>query len=251
MQVVERWILARLRDQTFLSLVELNEAIRVLLHELNHRPMRHLGQSRQVLFENLDKPALASLPTEPYEFAQWQKARVHPDYHVVFEKHYYSVPYRLIGQEVELRVTEKIVEIFHQRTRQASHPRTQTPGRYSTQSAHMPPAHQGYSEWSPERFVRWDREIGSHTAELVTTVLESRSHPQQAYRSCLGILSLSKRYTSERLEAACRRALSAGIRSYRGVCNILENKLDQLPTEPTQTPSLPSHPHIRGESYYQ
>jgi len=248
--VVERWILARLRHHTFFSLAELNQAIGELLDELNKRPMRHLGQSREELFASLDKPALAALPAQPYEFARWQKARVHIDYHVAFEKHYYSVPYTLIGKEVDIRATEKTVEIFYRRTRQASHCRVHSPGRYSTQSQHMPPAHQKYSEWSPQRFLRWAKEVGPYTTQLIAAVLDGRRHPQQAYRSCLGILGLGKRYTNPRLEAACRRALPTGIRSYKGIHNILKNKLDQLePEQPPATP-LPTHANIRGKSYY-
>jgi transposase len=249
-QVVERWILARLRDQTFFSLAELKKAIRALLDELNDRPMRHLGQSRRELFERLDQPALSPLPTRPYEFAYWKKARVHIDYHVAFDKHFYSVPHTLKGKEVMVRATEKTVEIFYQRTRQASHPRSQAKGRYSTQRAHMPLAHQKLSDWSPERFHRWAQEIGPHTSQLIAAMLESRRHPQQAYRSCLGILGLGKRYTNERLEAACRRALPAGIRSYKGIHNILKNKLDQLEADAPPGAPMPTHAQIRGESYY-
>jgi transposase len=250
-QVAERWILARLRDCTFFSLAELNQAIRELLTDLNNRPMKHLGASRAELFASLDQPALKPLPAQPYELARWKKARVHIDYHVAFDKHYYSVPHRLIGQEVEVRATEKTVEIFYQRTRQASHPRSVAPGRYSTQPEHMPPAHQQMSDWSPERFRRWAAEMGPHTTQLITTVLDGRQHPEQAYRTCLGILGLGKRYTAARLEAACRRALAVGILSYKGVRNILANKLDQLadPT-PADSSPLPPHANIRGEGYY-
>ena len=249
-QVVERWILAPLRDHTFFSLAELNRAIRELLTKLNNRPMRHLGQSRRELFESLDQPVLAPLPSQPYEFARWKKARVHIDYHVSFEKHYYSVPYTLIGKEVDIRATEKSVEIYYKRTRHASHPRSQAQGRYSTQSVHMPAAHLKYHEWSPERFLCWAEEIGPHTSQLIAAVLDARRHPQQAYRSCLGILGLGKRYSNERLEAACRRALPAGIRSYKGIRNILENKLDQLKRDQPPATPLPVHANIRGESYY-
>jgi transposase len=249
-QVVERWILARLRNCTFFSLAELNQAIREWLDEINDRQMRHLGQSRRELFESLDAPVLAPLPERPYEFARWKKARVHIDYHVVFEKHYYSVPHNLIGKEVDIRATEKTVEIFYRRTRQASHRRRQAQGRYSTQNEHMPPAHQKYSDWSPERFLAWAEEVGPHTSQLIAAVLDARRHPQQAYRSSLGILGLGKRYTNDRLEAACRRALPAGIRSYKGIRNILENKLDQLVLDQAPAAPLPAHANIRGETYY-
>jgi len=249
-QVVERWILARLRNHTFFSLAELNQAIKVWLDELNNRPMRHLGHSRRELFTTLDKPVLAPLPTQPYEFARWKKARVHIDYHVSFEKHYYSVPYTLIGKEVDIRATEKTVEIFYQRQRRASHRRSQNSGRYSTQKEHMPAAHQKYSDWSPERFLRWAEEVGPDTTRLIAAVLDARRHPQQAYRTCLGILGLGKRYTNARLEAACHRAFPARIRSYKGIRNILENKLDQLEVDQPPAAPLPGHANIRGETYY-
>ena len=249
-QVVERWILARLRNRTFFSLADLNQAIRELLDELNARLMRHLGRSRRELFEMLDRPALKPLPQQPYEFAIWKLARVNIDYHVEFEKHYYSAPYKLIHQQVYVRATERTVEIFFKGKRTASHRRNHIPGRHTTLSEHMPPAHQAYQEWSPDRFTRWAETIGPHTTQLVQTLLASRKHPQQAYRSCLGILRLASRYGEERLEAACRRALPAGIHSYKGVKNILDAKLDQVePEEPTPV-VLTSHENIRGQTYY-
>lgn len=251
-QVVERWILARLRNRTFFNLGDLNRAIRELLGELNARPMRHLGHSRQELFAALDQPVLKPLPTPPYEFARWKKARVHLDYHVEFDHHYYSVPHTLVGQEVDLRVTEQTVEIFHQRKRSASHPRYPPGGsRFSTLAEHMPPAHEKVHAWSPARFLSWADEIGPQTQHLIQAVLDGRRHPQQAYRSCLGILGLAKRYSAGRLEAACRRALPAGIRTYKGLHNILENQLDQVPLEAPRPTTLPEHANIRGETYYQ
>jgi transposase len=249
-QVVERWILARLRDRTFFSLAELNQAIRDSLVELNERPMKHLGQSRRELFLELDRPALKPLPTQVYEFARWKKARVHIDYHVAFDKHYYSVPHGLRGKEVDVRATEQTVEIYYQRQRQASHARVHSPGRYSTQREHMPPAHQVMDGWSPERFLHWAAEIGPQTTALVANALDGRRHPQQAYRTCLGILSLAKRYGADRLEAACRRALAAGIHSYKGLHNILKNKLDQLERDQPPATLLPPHGNIRGKGYY-
>ena len=249
-QVVERWILARLRNRTFFTLPDLNQAIRELLDELNQRPMKHLGRSRRELFETLDQPALKPLPEQPYEFAIWKRARVNIDYHVEFERHYYSVPHTLVHKEVYLRAAQNTVEVFFNNRRVASHRRTDTPGQHTTLSEHMPPAHQHYQEWSPERFTRWAQTIGPHTTQLVQALLASRQHPQQAYRSCLGLLSLATRYGAERLEAACRRALPAGIHSYKGVKNILDAKLDQVaPEEPT--PVAPTaHENIRGHTYY-
>jgi transposase len=248
--VIERWILARLRYRTFFSLGELNRAIQKLLAEINGRIMKHLGRSRSELFEELDRPALKPLPDEPYEFALWKQTTVHIDYHVEFRKHYYSVPHLLIGEQVFLRVTEHIVEIFHKRRRVASHTRSRVQGGYSTQHEHMPPNHRHYAEWSPERFLRWAEQIGPQTRGVVEKALASRRHPQQAYRTCLGILSLAKRYSQERLEAACTRAHSAGICSYKGVKNILDARLDQLQPENLASAVPETRANIRGSSYY-
>jgi transposase len=231
-QVVERWILARLRHHTFFSLADLNQAIRELLDALNTRQMEHLGRSRRELFHLVDQPALKPLPEQPYEFAIWKKARVNIDYHIEFEKHYYSVPHRLIHEEVYVRATQSTLEIFFDNRRVASHPRSHSPGRHTTLGAHMPLAHQQYGEWSPERFIHWAQTIGPNTAQLVQA------------------LGLANRYDSQRLEAACRRALPAGIHSYKGVKNILDAKLDQV--EPQEAPGVIPQPHenIRGQAYY-
>jgi len=250
-QVVERWILARLRNRTFFSLADLNQAIRELLDELNTRLMKHLGRSRRELFEALDRPALKPLPEQPYEFAIWKEARVNIDYHVEFEHHYYSVPHTLIHEEVYVRATEGTIEIFFNNQRIASHRRSNALGRHTTLSEHMPPAHQEYQEWSPDRFTRWAQTIGPHTTQLVQALLTSRKHPQQAYRSCLGLLRLASRYGEERLEAACCRALPAGIHSYKGVKNILDAKLDQVEPEEPAPVVPPSHENIRGQTYYR
>jgi transposase len=184
-QVVERWIAARLRNQSFIGLVDLNVSIRTLLDELNNRIMRHLGQSRRQLFETLDRPALRPLPAQPYEFAFWKKVRVSIDYHIEFEKHFYSVPYSLIHKEVDLRATENTVEIYYQRQLQAAHPRSAVLGRYTTLREHMPKAHQHYAEWSPERFLHWAEQLGPNVALLIAVVLSQRRHPEQSYRTCL------------------------------------------------------------------
>jgi transposase len=249
-QVVERWVLARLRNRTFFSLAELNQAIQELLDELNARTMDPLERSRRQPFEELDQPALKRLPEQPYEFATWKKARVNIDYHVEFEKHYYSVPYTLIHKEVYLRATQSTLEVFHNNKRVASHRRVTSPGRHTTVSEHMPPAHQKYLEWSPQRLTGWAQTIGPQAAQLVQVLLESRQHPQQAYRSCLGLLRLGDRHGKERLEAACRRALSAGIHSYKGVKNILDAKLDQVDPEESSDLVPQTHENIRGQAYY-
>jgi transposase len=249
-QVVERWILARLRNRTFFSLAELNRAIRSLLEDLNHRPMEHLGKSRRELFEELDQPALRPLPEKPYEYATWKAARVNIDYHVEFEKHFYSVPHSLIHEEVRLRATERMLEIYHKSQRQpvAVHIRSSEPGRYSTQTAHMPTKHQKVGEWTPERLVRWAGEIGPQTVRLVQAVLSSRQHPEQAFRSCLGLLRLSGQYPHPQMEAACQMAWEAQTLNYRG----LKAMLEALPPLPTPEPlPLPPHENIRGNTYYQ
>jgi transposase len=249
-QVVERWIAARLRNQLFISLSDLNASIRTLLEDLNKREMRHLGQSRRQLYESLDRPALRLLPTQPYEYAFWKKVRVSIDYHVEFEKHFYSVPYGLIHKEVDLRAAENTVEIYHQRQRQASHPRSSAQGRYTTLKEHMPKAHQHYAEWSPERFLHWAEKLGPHVVQLIAVVLSQRRHPEQTYRTCLGVLGLAKRYSDSRLDAACQRALASGLHSYKGIRNILEARLDQLPlAEPANT-TLADHANLRGPAYY-
>jgi len=249
-QVVERWILARLRNQTFIGLADLNRAIRRLLDELNDRPMRHLGRSRRQLFVALDQPALRPLPETPYSLATWKKARVSLDYHVEFDHHYYSVPCSLVHQEVFLRATDTTLEVFHKHRRVASHPRSRVRGHFTTLPEHMPAAHRAYGEWSPERFLRWAQDIGPNTQRLVAGVLTSRQHPQQAFRSCLGILRLGSRYGQGRLEAACGRGLAAGIATYKGLRNILEARLDQVKDEPVP-PFVPTpHALIRGEGYY-
>jgi transposase len=250
-QVVERWVLARLRNHTFFSLADLNRAIRELLDELNARQMEHLERSRRELFEELDRPALKPLPEQPYEFATWKKAKVNIDYHVEFDKHYYSAPYKLMHEEVMIRATQATVEIFFNRERVASHRRVKAPGRHTTVTEHMPPAHQKYLEWSPERLTSWAQKTGPQTAQLVQVLLDSRQHPEQAYRSCLGLLRLGSRYGEDRLEAACRRALRVGIHSYKGVKNILDAKLDQAEVDEPSAIVPDSHENVRGQEYYR
>lgn len=252
--LVERWILARLRHQTFFSLDELNRAIRELLTELNERPFQKLPGSRRSQYEEVDRPALRSLPLQRYEYAAWKKARVHIDYHVEVDGHYYSVPYTLVKQEVEVRLTARIVEVFHRRQRVASHLRCFNRGRHTTIREHMPKAHQHYAEWTPERLVRWASRSGEATAGLVQTILETRSHPQQGFRSCLGIMRLGKTYGTQRLEAACRRALALGACSYKSVESILRSKLDgkPLPDQTSRQLALPiRHDNVRGPDYYR
>ena len=250
--VVERWILARLRHRRFFSLAELNEAIALLVTDLNARPMRRLGVSRRDLFRELDHPALKPLPAQAYEYAEWRLRRVSLDYHVDIDGHYYSVPYRLIRDQVEARLTARTVEIFHKGERVAAHLRGTGRGRHTTVPEHMPSAHRRHAEWTIERIQRTAARIGPSTAKLVALILESRPHPEQGYRACLGILRLARQYGEPRLEAACDRGLDIGARSYGSIQSILKNGLDRQPRRPSRQNELvlPDHPNIRGPRYY-
>ncbi len=250
--VVERWILARLRNQQFFSLAELNAAIAVLLVDLNERPMRKLGVSRRQLFEQLDKPALAPLPAEPFVYAEWRIRRVALDYHVDIDGHYYSVPYRLLREQVEARVTARMVEVFHRGERVAVHVRGGIRGRHTTLAEHMPQAHRRHAEWNIARIRREASAIGPGTATLTTLILESRPHPEQGFRACLGIIRLVRSYGRDRVEAACARGLEIGARSYGSVQSILRHGLDrQSGAAGVRRDELPLiHPNIRGSDYY-
>ncbi|HHH38865.1 MAG TPA: IS21 family transposase [Sedimenticola sp.] len=250
-QVVERWILARLRHHTFFSLNELNQAIAALLTELNERPFQKLPGSRRSAFESLDRPALKPLPAVPYEYAEWKQARPGIDYHVEVDRHYYSVPHRWVGQVLDVRATAATVEFFHKGQRVASHPRAHK-GGFSTLPEHMPRLHRQHREWSPGRFLNWAREIGPCTLEVVKRQLEGRPHPEHGYRSCLGLLNHARRYSRPRLEAACARALEIHSPSYRSVTSILKQGLDQqpLPDDETAQGELPLHANVRGPGYY-
>jgi transposase len=250
--VVERWILARLRHRRFFSLAELNEAMALLVTDLNSRPMRRLGVSRRDLFLELDHPALKPLPTQAYEYAEWRLRRVSLDYHVDIDGHYYSVPYRLIRAQVEARLTTRTVEIFHKGERVAVHLRGTGRGRHTTVPDHMPSAHRRHAEWTIERIQRTAARIGPSTARLLSIILESRPHPEQGYRVCLGILRLARQYGEPRLEAACDRGLDIGASSYGSIQSILKNGLDRQPRPPSQQGELvlPDHPNIRGPRYY-
>jgi len=250
--VAERWILARLRHEVFHTLGDLNARIRELLTWLNDRPMRSYGgQSRRALFERFDRPALRPLPTTRYEHADWRQARVNIDYHVDVEHHLYSVPHQLLHELLDVRVTATMVDIYRRGVRVYVHRRSFAVGRFTTIAEHMPKAHRAHLEWSPTRLINWGATVGPQTAALVTAILESRRHPEQGYRSCLGLLRLGKRYSAERLEAACARALRAGARSYRSVENILKHGLDRaaVPADAASLP-LPLHENVRGADFY-
>ena len=250
--IAQRWILARLRHETFFSLEALNDRIGDLLEDLNDRTMRVYGASRRELFERLDHPALRPLPVEPFAYAEWRKAKLNIDYHAEVDHHFYSAPHALVHVELEARLTATTVELFHNGARVASHLRSYQRGRHTTADDHMPKAHRAHAEWSPSRIVQWAESIGPQTKALAEAILAERRHPEQGYRSCLGILRLGKRYGKERLEAACARAFAVRARSYRHVESILKNGLDRLPT-PAKAPASGSpavHENIRGGDYY-
>lgn len=250
--VVERWILAALRNRTFFSLGELNTAIRQLLERLNTRPFKKMDGCRRSVFESLEKQALKPLPQTRFEVAEWKKARVNLDYHVELDHHYYSVPYVLAHQEVELRFTPMTVEIFSRGKRVASHARSYQRGRHTTVAEHMPKSHQRYAGWTPSKIKAQAERIGPETARLAETIIQKRPHPEQGYRSCLGLMRLAKEHGPERLEAACARALAIGAHSYTSVRAILKNGLERLPLPETPISSAPIlHPNIRGASYYK
>ncbi len=249
-QVVERWILARLRNHQFFSLAALNAAIAALVRVLNDRPMRRVGKSRRELFEELERPALKALPPAPYEYAEWKLAKVHPDYHVEVDRNFYSVPHQLIGRKVEVRLTLKTVEIFHDHRRLASHIRRSQRVGHITVAEHMPKAHQRYANTTPRSLIRRAAEIGPNTAILVERLMRDRPHPEQGFRAAMGILSLKRRFGPHRLEAACTRALEIQAVSYSSVNSILKTGLDQAPTEPEPPKATTSHGNIRGPAYY-
>ena len=250
--VAERWILARLRDRRFFSLGEANTAIRDCVAEINARPFQKIDGSRQGLFESLERPELRPLPAGRYEFATWRKARVNIDYHIEADKHYYSVPYQLARQQVDIRLSAATVEVFHSGRRVASHPRSSERHRHTTDPAHMPEAHRRHAEWTPSRIIDWAGKTGPGTAGLVEAILSSRPHPEQGYRAALGIIRLAGRYGDGRVEAACARALRLRSCSYRSVESILRHSLDRQPLPgTTATPAPhPAHDNVRGSGYY-
>ena len=251
--IAKRWILAVLRQRTFYSLAELNAAIRECLERLNTRLLRKAKKSRRELFETLDRPSALPLPACPYEYAEWGKARVNIDYHIEVDGHYYSVPFQLLHDRLDVRLTATTIEAFHKGERVAAHPRSTVRGAPSTLKEHMPSQHRFYAEWNPARFIQWAGKIGESTARVVEKILSTRSYPEQAYRSCMGIIHLERDYERERIEAAAQRALKFNTCSYRSMKTILSTGLDRrrdTGEQPVQM-SLLSHQNIRGQEYYQ
>ncbi len=250
--IAQRWILASLRNRVFFSLAELNVAILEKLRLLNERKMQKLGVSRRELFEKLDSPVLKALPVNRYEMSQWKPCTVNIDYHVEVEHNYYSVPHQLIHKTVEARFTHTTVEVLSKGRRVASHARLSGRGRSSTVTEHMPRSHQAHAEWTPSRMIAWSEKTGPAAGRVVAEILKSRPHPEQGYRSCLGILRLGKVHGNERLEAACRRAEQLNSFTYRTIKNILAAGVESLPVEADNAiqPLLPDHENVRGSAYY-
>ena len=251
--IAQRWILAVLRQRTFYSLAELNAAIRQCLERLNTRPLRQAKKSRRELFEAIDRPNALPLPPRPYEYAEWCKARVNIDYHIEVDSHYYSVPFQLLHESLDIRLTATMVEVFRKGERVAAHARSYVKGGYATLPEHMPPSHRYYAEWNPARFIQWARKTGQATAQLVEQILTTRLYPEQGYRACLGIIRLEKHYEPARVEAAAKRALKFNTCSYRSMKSILSTGLDQQHDngEQPELPGLLPHQNIRGQEYYQ
>lgn len=250
--IAERRIIARLRKRTFFSLAEIKAAVAAEVRALNERPFQRLPGSRTSVFVAEEQPVLRPLPARPYEHRSRKKARVHIDYHVELHGHRYSVPYRLAGEAVEVRYTEAVVEIFHEGLRVASHVRSFLKGKATTDLAHMPPAHQAYADWSPERFEHWARQVGPETERLIAAVLERYPHPALAYRSCLGILRLAERYEPARLERAAARSLAFGGASYKSVSHVLKAGLDREAAQAAHPRPEPLfHENLRGPDYFK
>jgi len=249
---IERQILAPMRHMTFTSIAEINAAIKPRLAAFNQKSFQKMKTSRKALFEAVDKPVLKPLPLEKYQYAEWQHAKIHIDYHFVFDDHYYSVPYKYIHHEVEVRATANTVECFYQRKRIASHPRSYLRYKHSTLKEHMPSTHRAHAEWSPERMKRWANKIGPHTMKFIEHLIASRAFPEQAYRACLGVLRLGSRYGEDRLEKACAIAYESGATRYKQVELILKNKLEAVPhSHAPNAPAITSHENIRGSDYYK
>jgi len=252
-QVVQRWIVAALRKCTFFHLAELNTAIAELLVRLNNKPFRKREGTRASQFVAVDKPALRPLPAERYEIGQWRKVKVELDYHVPAEGHFYSVPYQLVGQAVDIRVTATTVEIFHNGLRVASHARSFLADKSTTIAEHRPKAHQQYLEWTPSRLLSWADAAGPYTAQLFRQILATKPHPEMGYRACLGLVRLGGKHTPGRLEAAAARALHFRAYSFASVDSILRHHLETepLPGVAAETqPAMAVHPNIRGAAYF-
>jgi transposase len=244
-QVVERWILARLRRMTFSSVAEINQYIKPLLDDLNAKKMKHLNFSRNELFDSLDAPALKPLPNRDFEFSSWKKSKVHIDYHIELLKSLYSVPYKYVGQVVEVRYSNTTVTIFSGETQIAIHPRLRVAGAKSTLEDHMPSAHKAHAKWTPDRILNWTESLsGEETVTLVRSILNSKIYPEQAFRSCLGIIRMIQDKGEFRVEEAAFIVNQSAQQIYRKLKSVIEAKNTSF------TPKALNHENIRGKNYY-
>lgn len=249
--IASRWILARIRDQKFFSLDELNQTLWDLLEEFNNAKFQKMDYSRRSFFEEIEKSALRELPSSRYIVADWKRAKLNIDYHVQIESSYYSAPYRLRGEELDIRYTDATVEIFKNGSRVATHARSYKSGHYSTNPEHMPKSHREHLEWSPSRMLDWGKAIGPFTESCFKKLMDQCEHPELAYKACLGIIGLEKKYQKERVENACERGFRLGAVSYRSIKSILEKGLDHVKVYGEQQDLELEHENIRGKDYYQ
>jgi transposase len=249
--IVSRYLLGRLRNRRFFSLAELNDATRECVAAINAKVMKRLNKSRNELFAVLDRPALKALPAERYSYAEWKRCTVAPDYHVEVDERYYSVPFRLLRESIDARYTETTVELFHKGERVASHARSRLPYKHTTLPEHMPSSHRRYAEWTPARMLRQAGDIGPATVALFEAIMRAKPHPEQGFRSCLGIISLLRSYGPERIEAAAKRGNDIGATTYGSIKSILEKGLDRAyaPSQGADTRPI-QHANIRGRGYY-
>jgi transposase len=246
----QSYILGRLRNVTFFSLVECNAAIAVAVERMNSREMRRLGMSRRQLFEAVERPVMQALPDDDFEFAEWRLARVGIDYHVEVQGFFYSVPHALLREQVETRATAHTIEMFHHGRRVAAHARRYGGPRHGTLPEHMPSAHRRYAEWTPERLQRDARSIGPNTEALIIAVIARRPHPEQGFRTCLGVLRLFRGLEAARIEAVCLRAVEIGALSYASIASILKHRLDRSACPPAADGTPLLHENIRGSGYF-
>ncbi len=251
--LVYQRIYAPLRNRIFYSLEELNEAIWDLLEQHNNIPFQRLKTSRRELFDNIEKPVLKPLPKERYAIKQSKELTVQFNYHVELreDRHYYSVPWQLKGKRVRVVYDDRNVAIYCDNVRIIQYKRDRSPNGYTTLHTHMPPHHRFYAQWSPERFIRWAQSIGDDVAEIIQMVLTSRKHPEQAFKTCMGILNLVKKHGPDRLNKACARALGFGFYSYKRIKNILDRGLEEEPLIESRELTVSSHENIRGSLYYR
>lgn len=250
-QIVERKILAKLRDKKFFSLGELNKTIRSLIDDLNELPFQKLPGTRREKFLQLDKPNLKPLPKVKYQYTEIKTAKVHVDYHVEVDRHYYSVPYTLIKEKVDIHVCNNTISIYHDNKRIVTHPRSTFKGRHTTISEHMPEKHKFKEKWTPERMRGWAESIGEFTFDVIDKIIQKRQVPEQAYRSCLAILTLAKKFSNERLERSCKIAIDIGAPHRKNIESILKNGLDNLnEINQTSNVNVSDHDNIRGQAYY-